>query len=356
MSFYRTSLLAFASLLPIALAMPAQAAGGNFLELSKDNKTKVFRDIGGKQVDALRCQWYNWHQSISLWPVYVACDGKTANYVRDVYHPAKNKNKNGFSINAIKLMEAQADNHSGIFKVPNKHISFHIGGKDREALPCAWFNYIESRHRMPLYVDCGGKSHRLSYGMYSAPDFLKDFGVAPPKGGTEAQFAALRISAERAWEAKQTGPAPDIVKAINASGNVTKQIGATSITLSRCEWSNFFQSISFLPRYVTCKAATHKAQPADYENNKNLHKIEFKFGADASAQDGSEFVKFLELKVATRTVKATVCEWYNLVQSEARWPIYRNCPTNTSDTTYSVKNNKGPGPDLLVRHKLHYKN
>lgn len=179
MSFYHTSLLAFASLLPIALALPAQAAGGNSLALSKDTKTKSFRDIGGKQVDALRCQWYNWHQSISLWPVYVACDGKTANYVRDVYHPAKDKNKNGFSINAIKLIAAQADNHDSIFKVPGKHISFHIGGKERESLPCSWFNHIESRHRMPLYVACGGKSNRLSYGMYSAPDFLKTFKVAP---------------------------------------------------------------------------------------------------------------------------------------------------------------------------------
>lgn len=348
MSVYRTSLLAFASLLPIALALPAQAAGGNFLELSKDTEKKVFRDIGGKQVDALRCQWYNWHQSISLWPVYVACDGKTANDVRDVYHPAKNKNKNGFSINAIKLIEAQADNHDSIFKVPGKHISFHIGGKERESLPCSWFNYIESRHRMPLYVACGGKSRRLSYGMYSAPDFLKNFGVAPPKGGTQAQFAALRVSAERAWEAKQKGPAPNIVKELNASGKVTKKIGATSITLTRCEWSNFFQSISFLPRYVSCTTPTHKKQLGDYEENKNLDKISFSFGGDASTQDDGEFNKPLTLKLATKDVTASACEWYNLVQTEVRWPIYRACGSKGKPST--------PKADVLARHKLNYSN
>jgi hypothetical protein len=87
-----------------------------------------------------------------------------------------------------------------------------------------------------------------------------------------------------------------------------------------------------------------------------MNKIKFKFGADGSSQDGAEFKKFLVLKVGTKDVKATVCEWYNLVQSEVRWPIYRDCPKDTSDNAYKVQTIAGPGPDRLVRHKLLYSN
>jgi hypothetical protein len=356
MSVYRTSLLAFASLLPIALALPAAAANDaktGFVILGKDGDPKdpkaiAYRDIGGLNIGAQRCQWYNWHQSISLWPVYVTCDGKSSIEVRKAYH--ETGEPNGFSKNAKNLIAAQAANHTSIFNVPGTHIKFHIGGNDREALPCAWFNYIQSRIRTPLYVACGTKDNQASYGMYSAPNFLKGF-TAP---GSIAQ--------EQAYDASASGKlAPVVLNENDFYTSIPKLLGTQKLTLNRCEWSNFFQSISFLPRFVACKKFTatvgeNSQQLKNYEKKGNLNKIKFDFGDDGSSQYGAEFNKFLTLKVGTTDVTATVCEWYNLVQSEARWPIYRTCLTKTFDNNYKAKTIAGPGADRLVRHKLLYSN
>ena len=358
MSVYRTSLLAFASLLPIALALPAAAANDaktGFVILGKDGDPKdpkaiAYRDIGGLNISAQRCQWYNWHQSISLWPVYVTCDGKSSIEVRKAYH--ETGEPNGFSKNAKNLIAAQAANHTSIFNAPGTHIKFHIGGNDREALPCAWFNYIQSRIRTPLYVTCGTKDNQASYGMYSAPNFLKGF-TAPGN-----------IAQEQAYDARASGKrAPVVLDEKDFYQSIKKNLGKRKLTLNRCEWSNFFQSISFLPRFVACKkftAGENSQQLKNYEKKGNLSKIKFDFGNDGSSQDGAEdgaeFSKFLTLKVGTKDVTATVCEWYNLVQSEARWPIYRKCPMKTSDNNYTVKTNAGTESDPLVRHKLLYSN
>ena len=368
MSIYRTSLLAFASLLPIALAMPAQASNAdkeNFrpsppILKKKDDVTRV---IQSQKVSASGCQWYNFHQSISLWPTYAACDGKSSKEVRDYYHfsaekipsPMSVHSRNGFSRNALKLMEKQTGG-------AHAAVNMYIDGNQHEAFQCSWFNYIESRHRTPLYVKCGGKDNKSSYGRYSAPDFLKDFDVSYPKDATPRQIALARVKAEREWEARQTGPAPDVVKALNEKGLLTKHVGDTSISMSRCEWSNFFQSIKFLPRFIECQASTHAAQLANYDGFKNLNKIVFTPNIhedsisrpNALSRDHSEFAKMIKLNVGTKEVEASACDWYNLVQTEVRWPIYRDCPTKGGRPGF--KPQERPVADVMVNHRLPYSN
>lgn len=373
MSVYRNSLLAFASLLPIALAMPVQAS-----TVEKDNvtprppilreKESITRVIQGKKISASGCQWYNFHQSISLWPTYVACEGKTSKEVLDYYHFDRDKvrspmsavSASGFSKNAAKLMEVNTTNQVDFFSGHHKSISLHIDGKQHESFLCSWFNYIESRHRTPLYVQCGGRSNKGSYGRYSAPDFLKNFVARIPAFSTPHEIALARIKAERDWEAKQTGPAPDVVKALNAAGSVTRQVGDASITLSRCEWSNFFQSLKFLPRFIECQTPTHQEQIANYVKNQNLKKIksEPNVHEDSVARPNplsrnhSEFAKIIKLKVAMADIEATACDWYNLVQTEMRWPIYRDCLIKAAKP--GLKPQERPVADVLVHHRLPY--
>jgi hypothetical protein len=343
MSVYRTSLLAFASLLPIALAMPAAAANQNVISSSTiDTSAKTSRDIGGHPVVLDRCDWYNFHQSISLWPVYKDCTTRKAEYWKKSHIV---NGSYGFSKNAVALMKRQAKNHSDVYTKPSELIQLEID-KHYNKTPCAWFNYFHSRIRTPLYLKCENKSNQASYGMYSEPDFLKSF-TTP---GTIEQERTHDQNASKK-------PAPVILSSTKFNEKITKKLGGQKITLTRCEWSNFFQSISFLPRYLACNVATNGDQLRNYEGNKNLNKITFKFGADGSSQDGAEFKKFLVLTVGLKDVTATVCEWYNLVQSEYRWPIYRACPTDTSKKAkYTVKTVNGPGPDRLVRHELLYSN
>jgi hypothetical protein len=128
---------------------------------------------------------------------------------------------------------------------------------------------------------------------------------------------------------------------------IEKRIGATQIrvALSRCEWSNFFQSISFLPRYLRCNVndEVNAQQLKNYENNKNLKRIKFEF-TGAASRTPAAFDKKLTLFVGTKEVTATVRNWYDLVQTEYRWPRYRR------------GDNSGPKRDFYLRHRLLYSN
>lgn len=331
MSVYRTSLLAFASLLPIALAMPAAAATNN-----KGNKLE--RYIGGP-VSTERCHWYNFHQSVSLWPVYTACGGKDTQHWREHFH--KKDHPNNFSDNAQKMMgKADLTSHTNVYK-PG-HILIEID-KHYDKQACEVFNYIHSRYRTPLYMKCEHKTHKASYGMYSANDYLKDFTV--PKGASNSE----KIRLERAWAAKQTGDAPDVVAGLKKITKVTKEINGKHHTMSACEWSNFFQSLTFLPRYVNCAATGADPHLPKYEKFANLNKIKFGFSQGTSHTGVDFFNKDVTLSVGEKNVTAKACVWYNLVQTEVRWPMYKKCSPNDVAPT-------SPKPDLMVRHKLHYKN
>jgi hypothetical protein len=172
MRFSRTSFLAFVSLMPIGLALPASA---QFTSLQKDTLEVAYRDIGGKEVGLNRCHWYNFHQTISLWPSYIECGGKSATEWFKIYHSAVNAN--GFSNNALTLIQRQnRKSHDKVYTDPKTHITLEIN-KHYDKTACAWFNYIHSRIRTPLYLKCDDKTHQASYGMYSAPNFLKDFRI-----------------------------------------------------------------------------------------------------------------------------------------------------------------------------------
>lgn len=328
MSVYRTSLLAFASLLPIALALPAQAA--------TNNKGKLERFVGGS-VSAEGCHWYNFHQSVSLWPVYTACGGKDKQYWREHFH--KTDHPNNFSDNAQKLMgKADLTSHTNVYK-PG-HILIEID-KHYRVEPCGVFNYIHSRHRTPLYMKCEHKSYKASYGMYSANDYLKPDFVGATK--------SARITAEKAWAAKQTGDAPNVPAELKKIAKVTKEINGTHHTMSACQWSNFFQSLTFLPRYINCETKGADPHLPKYEKFANLKKIKFGFSQGTSHTAADFFNKDITLAVGDKTVTAKACVWYNLVQMEVRWPMYRKCtPTGTAATS--------PAPDLMVIHDLPYKN
>lgn len=331
MSVYRTSLLAFASLLPIALAMPAAA--------TTKNTEKNFVRYIGVPISAEGCHWYNFHQSVSLWPVYTACGGKDKAHWRQHFHKKDHPNK--FSDNAQKMMgKADLSSHTNVYK-PG-HILIEIDKHyDRQA--CEVFNYIHSRYRTPLYMKCEHKTHKASYGMYSANDYLKNFKVPPGASRSE------RVQLERAWAAKQTGDAPVMSVELKKIPKVTKEIGGKHYTMSACQWSNFFQSLTFLPRYLNCAATGADPHLPKYEKFANLNKITFGFSEGTSHTAADFFNKDVTLAVGEQNVTAKACVWYNLLQGEVRWPMYKKCSPNSVAPTK-------PTPELIVVHKFPYKN
>ena len=333
MSVYRTILLAFASLLPIALVLPATASTTN-----KGSKSE--RYIGGP-FSLEGCYWYNFHQSISLWPVYTNCDGKTKAEWRAKFH--QKSHPGNFSDNAQALMaKSNQQNHTDVY-IPG-HIRFEID-QHYDKAPCGVFNYIQSRHRTPLYLQCkdnnNNKTHRASYGMYSANDYLKPKFVGATK--------SARIQAEKAWEAGQTGNAPDVPVELKKITRVTKEVNGKHHTMSACQWSNFFQSLAFLPRYINFETKGADPHLKNYEKFANLNKITFGFSQGTSHTNKDFFDKEITLAVGDKTVTAKACVWYNLVQTEVRWPMYRKCSA-------TGKVLASPAPDLMVIHNLPYKN
>jgi hypothetical protein len=375
MSGYRKGLLAFASLLPVALATPASA------QAPDDNKTTATRLIGMTEVTLDRCHWYNFHQSISLWPNYMACGGKSAMQWREFHHTDVNKTDGNrrrpgfnYSTNSLDLLGRQKSDparrqFTGFSLERNLTLSLagsKPGDKTYERSPWAWFNYIHSRLRTPLYLqnnvptanNLTPLSHRNSYGSYSAPNFLKN------KNTTDFREREL------AYNSKVRDMRAPVL--VDGSGNailngfndpISKKIGRDFITarpatikLTRCEWSNFFQSLSYLPRFVLCQNANNESQLSSYISNKNLGQINFIFHGTGDSLTRTENYKFVVLSVAGRKVEATACEWYNLVQTEYRWPNYRECLPNPDQPSYNVKTVKEPKPDFYVRDEPKYNN
>lgn len=168
MKAFTARLFAIASLAPLAFALNSTVVA----EARSADADSVVKIIGGKEVARTRCEWYNFFESMNMWPKYKLCPQKN---VPDSY---------GFYLSDVapsstlaiflKLNREQNAVVSGDFVrgVSSREVLLRIGAASHKASVCEWHNLFQSRYRTPYYLQCDGKTRRQSFGRYAEADFL----------------------------------------------------------------------------------------------------------------------------------------------------------------------------------------
>jgi hypothetical protein len=307
MKAFPDRLFAIASLAPFAFALTSALA----TEARSAEADSVVKIIGGKEVARTRCEWYNFFQSLNMWPKYKLCPGKN---VPDSY---------GFYLSDVaasstlaiflKLNREQNAVVSGDFVsgVTSRAVSLRIGATSHTASVCEWHNLFQSRYRTPYYLECDGKTNRQSFGRYAEADFQ------------------VRLNPN--INEQTSRPAPNtkgFLKSASASRPLTLKLGEKDYTRSVCEWHNFFQSFNPLPRFVACSGKTPVESFAQYLFGQNIVALNVSITAEGNATS-VRFGEDVSVQLGKDTISVKRCALYNWLQSNIRWPIYRGCGATT---------------------------
>lgn len=307
MKAFPVRLFAMASLAPVAFALTSLVV----TQARSADSDRVVKIVGGKEIEGTRCEWYNFFQSLNMWPKYKLCPGKNVPdsygfYLSDV---AASSTLATF----LKLNREQNAVVSGDFVngVSSRAVSLRIGATSHTASVCEWHNLFQSRYRTPYYLQCEGKTRRQSFGRYAEADFL-----VRQNPGVNEQTAR---------------PAPNLtgfLKGAAALRPLTLKLGGKDYTRSVCEWHNFFQSFNPLPRFVACSGKTPVESFSQYLFGQNIVALNVSITAEGNAT-ATRFGEDVSVQLGKDTISVKRCALYNWLQSNIRWPIYRGCGATT---------------------------
>jgi len=299
--------VAITSLAPLVLAVNS----ASIATARSDDAESVVKIIGGREVVRTRCEWFNFFQSINMWPKYKLCPGKNVPdsfgfYLSDVA-PS--------SVLAIFLRLNREQNAivSGDFvsDIGSREVLLRIGAASHKASVCEWHNLLQSRYRTPYYLKCDGQTNKESFGRYAEADFHR--------------LLNPNINEQTARSAPNT---TGFLKSSAAARALTLKIDGKDYTRSVCEWHNFFQSFNPLPRFVTCFGKNPVESFAQYLFGQNIVALNVSITSEGNATSVL-FGEELSVQLGKETISVKRCALYNWLQSNMRWPIYRGCGVTT---------------------------
>lgn len=115
--------------------------------------------------------------------------------------------------------------------------------------------------------------------------------------------------------------------------NAVKIIAGQVVVRTKCEWHNFFQSVSMWPKYRICPGKNAQESYGFYASGNapsSVLDVFLKLNPGQESATRDDFVRplgsnQLTFRIGAKEHSASVCDWYNLFQSRYRTPYYLKC-------------------------------